>query len=39
MSKFMRGLRRNYSFKFMPLPCVQLGFLIFVSRELMSAKY
>ena len=37
MSKFMWELHHNYPIKYMP--CVYLIFLIFVSSELMSAKY
>ena len=37
MSKFMWELHHNYPIKHMP--CVYLIFLIFVSSELMSAKY
>ena len=37
VSKFMQELHYNYSFKF--VSCVHLSFLIFVSSELMSAKY
>ena len=37
MSKFIWGLHHNYPLKH--VPCVYLGFLIFVSSELMSAKY
>ena len=33
----MWGQHHNYPFKFMP--CVYFSFLIFVSNELMSAKY
>ena len=37
MSKFIWGLHYNYPLKH--VLCVYLGFLIFVSSELMSAKY
>ena len=37
VSKFMWGQHHNYPLKFMP--CVHFSFLIFVSNELINAKY